>query len=161
MTWLAVWLVGVGVADLVRAGAGAGSTALRVAMASGAATVAVLAGLTALTAPIDLVVLAVSLLPLVLWIRLSAQATTTGTGHWPALASLAAGAVWLVTLSGWASPAAGLFGRWLQWADLPLVGPGRGPLTSCWWSGCCWSTSPPPTSWSDWCWWAWGRCARC
>ena len=127
MTWLAVWLVGVGVADLVRAGAGAGSTALRVAMASGAATVAVLAGLTALTAPIDLVVLAVSLLPLVLWIRLSAQATTTGTGHWPALASLAAGAVWLVTLSGWASPAGGLFGRWLQWADLPLVGPGAQP----------------------------------
>jgi hypothetical protein len=127
VTWLAVWLVGVGVADLVRAGAGAGTTGLRVAMASGAATVAVLAGLSALTAPVDLVVLAAALLPLVLWVRLSAQATTTGSGHWPALASLAAGAVWLVALSGWASPAGGLLGRWLDWADLPLVGAGASP----------------------------------
>ena len=127
MSWLAVWLVGVGVADLVRAGAGRGSRAQRAAMACGAAAVAVLAVLTALTAPVDLVVLAASLVPLVLWVRLSAEAAATGTGHWPALASLAAGALWLVALSGWASTAAGPLGRWLEWADLPLVGPGAEP----------------------------------
>ena len=60
MSWLAVWLVGVGLADLVRAAAGTSTTALRLAMGSGAAAVAVLAALTALTAPIDLVCLAVS-----------------------------------------------------------------------------------------------------
>ncbi len=127
MTWLAVWLVGVGVADLVRAGAGTRPTALRLAMAAGAATVAVLTGLTALVAPVDIVVLAASVVPLVLWVRLSEQATTTGSGHWSALASLAAGAAWLVALSGWASPAGGALGRWLEWADLPLVGPGAQP----------------------------------
>jgi hypothetical protein len=105
VSWLAVWLIGVGLADLVRAGAGAGVTALRVAMATGAAAVAVLAVLTGLTAPVDLVCLAASLVPLVLWVRLSAQAATTGTGHWPALVSLAAGAVFLVAFGGWASPA--------------------------------------------------------
>jgi hypothetical protein len=127
MTWLAVWLVGVGLADLVRAAAGASPIAQRLAMVTGAAAIAVLALLTALTAPVDLVCLAASLVPLVLWVRLSAEAATTGTGHWPALASLAAGAVGLVALSGWASPAGGPFGRWLQWADLPLVGPGVPP----------------------------------
>jgi hypothetical protein len=127
VTWLAVWLVGVGLADLVRAGAGTSTTALRLAMATGAAAIAGLAVLTALTAPVDLVCLAASLVPLVLWVRLSAEAASTGTGHWPALASLAGGVVWLVALSGWASTAAGPFGRWLQWADLPLVGPGALP----------------------------------
>ena len=127
MTWLAVWLIGVGLADLVRAGAGAGTTALRVAMAAGAGVIAVLAVLTGLTAPVDLVCLAVSLVPLVLWVRLSAEVATTGSGSWPALVSLAAGVVWLVALSGWASPAGGPFGRWLQWADLPLVGAGASP----------------------------------
>lgn len=127
MSWLAVWLVGVGLADLVRAAAGTGATALRVAMASGAATVAVLAALTALTTPVDLVVLAASLVPLALWVWWSAEATATGAGHWRALGALAVGAGWLVALSGWASPAQGLFGRWLQWADLPLVGAGAVP----------------------------------
>ena len=127
MTWLAVWLVGVGLADLVRAGAGSGPRALRAAMATGVLAVAALALLTGLTAPVDLVCLAVSLVPLLLWLRLSAEAATTGSGHWPALVALAAGAVWLVALSGWASPAAGPFGRWLAWADLPLVGPGADP----------------------------------
>ena len=127
MTWLAIWLVGVGLADLVRAGAGASATALRLAMAAGAAAVAVLALLTDLTAPVDLVCLAASLVPLVLWVKWSAEAAATGTGHWRALAALAAGAVWLVALSGWASPAGGPFARWLEWADLPLVGPGALP----------------------------------
>jgi hypothetical protein len=127
VSWLAVWLVGVGVADLVRAAAGTSPNGLRLATASGAGAVAVLVPLTGLTAPVDLVVLAASLVPLVLWVRLSAAAIATGSGEWPALASLAAGAAWLVTLSGWASTAGGPLGRWLRWADLPLVGPGATP----------------------------------
>jgi len=127
VTWLAVWLIGVGLADLVRAGVGASSTALRVAMAAGAAAVAALAVLTGLTAPVDLVCLAASLVPLALWVRWSAEAATTGAGHWRALTALAAGVVWLVALSGFASPAGGVFERWLQWADLPLVGQEASP----------------------------------
>ena len=127
MTWLAVWLIGVGLADLVRAGTGTSATAQRLAMAAGAAAVAVVAVLTGLTAPVDLVCLAASLLPLVLWVRWSAEAAATGSGHWRALTALASGVLWLVALSGWASPAGGPFGRWLQWADLPLVGPGASP----------------------------------
>ena len=118
-----MWLVGLGLADLVRAGAGTSTTALRLAMGSGVAAVAVLAALTALTAPIDLVCLAASLVPLVLWVWWSAEAVATGAGNWRALGALAVGVGWLVALSGWASPAGGLFGRWLRWADLPLVGP--------------------------------------
>ena len=91
MSWLAVWLVGVGLADLVRAGAGTSTTALRLAMGSGAAAVVVLAALTGLTAPIDLVCLAASLVPLVLWLWWSAEAVATGAGNWRALGSLAVG----------------------------------------------------------------------
>ncbi len=120
MSWLAVWLVGLGLADLVRAASG-GST--RWSSPTGAVTVAALALLTGLTEPVDLVVLAASLLSLVLWQRLSRQAVDTGTGHVGALVALGAGVAWLLGLSGWASPVGGLLGRWLAWADLPLVGP--------------------------------------
>ena len=105
MTWLAVWLVGVGLADLVRAGGR--PRAVRGSIVVGVLTVALLAAAAGLTAPVDLVVLAASVVCLGLWVRLSTQSMTTGTGHWPALAALAGGAVLLVGLSGWASPADG------------------------------------------------------
>lgn len=120
MTWLAVWLVGVGLADLVRAGGR--PRAVRGSIVVGVLTVALLAAAAGLTAPVDLVVLAASLVCLGLWVRLSKQSMTTGTGHWPALAALAGGAVLLVGLSGWASPVDGPLADWLTWADLPLVG---------------------------------------
>lgn len=125
MTWLAVWLIGVGAADLARAGGRPlvvrGSVVLGSVLV-GVVAVAALTLLTGLTAPVDLVVLAASLVFLGLWIRFSAQAASTGTGHWPALIALAGGAVWLVALSGWASPAGGALEQWLVWADLPIVG---------------------------------------
>src|SRR4029078_12478621 len=99
-----------------------GVTAQRAAMASGAAAVAVLAVLTALTAPVDLVLLAASLVPLVLLVRLAHEAASTGRGHWPALASLAAGGLWLVALSGWASTAAGPLRRWPECGRAPVSG---------------------------------------
>ena len=119
MSWLAVWLVGVGLADVVRAAFRPG--AARFPTAVGVAAVAALAVLAGLTAPVDLVVLAASLVPLGLWVRLSGQALTTGSGHGPALAALAAGGAWLVALSGWATPAGGPLARWLGWADLPFL----------------------------------------
>lgn len=125
MSWLAVWLVGLGLADLVRAGTGG---SVRWSLPAGAVTVVGLALLAGLTAPVDLVVLLASLVALALWQRLSAQAVATGTGHAGALASLAAGVGWLLALSGWASPAGGPLARWLAWADLPLTGPGADPV---------------------------------
>ncbi len=119
MTWLAVWLAGVGLADLVRA---ARPGVARWAVPAGIALVAVLAALAGLTAPADLVVLAAASLPLALWVRYSRQSLQTGTGHVPALAWLAAGALWCVALSGWASTPGGLLGRWLEWAEAPFVG---------------------------------------
>ena len=120
MTWLGVWLIGLGLADLVRAGSR--PLPARWAVVVGAVAVALLAVLAWLTAPVDLVVLAAALVPLALWVRYSAQSVATGSGHVPALAALVGGAAWLLALSGWASPAGGLLGRWLAWADLPLLG---------------------------------------
>ena len=119
MSWLGVWLIGIGLADLVRAGAPA--PVARWSPAVGAGAIAALAVLAGLTAPIDLVVLAGSLVALTAWGVLAGQALATGRGHGRALAVLAGGGLVLVALSGWASPAGGLFGRWLAWADLPLV----------------------------------------
>lgn len=119
MSWLAVWLIGIGLADLVRAGAP--RSVARWSPAVGAAAIAALAALAGLTAPVDLVVLTGSLFALGAWGVLSSQALATGHGHGRALAVLAGGAVLLVALSGWASPAGGSFGRWLAWADLPLL----------------------------------------
>jgi hypothetical protein len=119
VTWLAVWLAGVGLADLVRAGRPA---VARWAVAAGVALVVVLALLAGLTAPVDLVVLAAALVPLALWVRYSRQSLQTGTGHVAALAWLAAGALWCVALSGWASAPGGLLGQWLEWARLPFLG---------------------------------------
>ncbi|MGL5815961.1 MAG: hypothetical protein ACRCYR_00250 [Phycicoccus sp.] len=118
MSWLAVWLIGLGTADLVRSAGGRGS---RWAAPAGCATVVATALLAGLTAPVDLVALGAALVPLVGWIRLSGQATATGTGHTAALGALALAATWLVGLSGWASEAGGLLGRWLGWAAFPMA----------------------------------------
>jgi hypothetical protein len=121
VTWLAVWLAGLGIADLVRSRGR--PVPDRWAVAAGAAVVAVLAVLSGLTAPVDLVVLAAALVPLGLWVRWSAQSLVTGSGHLAALAVLATGTAWLLVPSGWASPAGGVLAGWLGWADLPGLGP--------------------------------------
>jgi hypothetical protein len=119
VTWLAVWLAGVGLADLVRAGRPA---VARWAVPAGVGVVAALALLAGLTAPVDLVVLAAALVPLALWVRYSRQSLLTGSGHVAALGWLAVGALWCVALSGWASEPAGLLERWVEWADVPFLG---------------------------------------
>lgn len=127
MSWLAVWLIGIGLADLVRAGAP--RAVARWSPAVGAGAIAVLAVLAGLTAPVDLVVLATSMAALGAWGVLSAQALATGRGHGRALAVLAGGAALLVALSGWASAVGGPFARWLAWADLPLLDASSDPGT--------------------------------
>jgi hypothetical protein len=119
VTWLAVWLAGVGLADLVRAGRPA---VARGAVPAGVGLVVSLALVSGLTAPVDLVVLAASMVPLALWVRYSRQSLQTGSGHVSALTWLAVGAAWCLGLSGWASVPGGLLERWLAWADLPVVG---------------------------------------
>jgi hypothetical protein len=119
VSWLAVWLIGIGIADLVHAAAP--RSVARWSPAVGAVAIAALAVLVGLTAPVDLVVMAASLAALIGWGVLSSHALATGHGHGRALAVLAGGAVLLIALSGWASPAGGAFGRWLAWADLPVL----------------------------------------
>jgi hypothetical protein len=119
VTWLAVWLIGLGLADLARS---TGGRAARFAPVVGSATVGAVAALAGLTAPLDIVVLVASLVPLALWLRLSDRALVTGSGQVRSLAALVAGALWLVGFSGWSTTAGGLLGRWLAWADVPVVG---------------------------------------
>ncbi len=125
MTWLAVWLAGVGLADLVRALDR--PRVSRWAVPAGAGLVLVLAALSGLTAPVDVVVLAAAIVPLGLWVRYSTQSLNTGSGHGAALGWLAAGLAWCILPSGWATVPSGVLGRWLQWADLPLV---AGPVST-------------------------------
>ncbi|HSF99024.1 MAG TPA: hypothetical protein VLA55_10050 [Ornithinibacter sp.] len=127
MSWLAVWLIGIGLADLVRAAAP--RSAARWSTAAGALAIAALAVLSGLTAPVDLLVLAASLIALAAWGVLATQSLATGHGHGRALAVLAGGALLLVALSGWASPADGTIGRWLAWADLPVLDASSDPGT--------------------------------
>ena len=124
MTWLAVWLVGLGLADLVRAGDRPRSE--RAARVVGVVAVVVVAALAGRWTAVDAVVLLGSLVPLLLWLRYSQQALTTGSGHVAALSWLAVGAAWLLLLSGWSGPVAGPAARWLAWADLPPAVAGAG-----------------------------------
>ena len=120
MTWLAVWLVGIGVADLARS---VGRPTLdRLSPVIGGVMILAMALALGLTAPADLGVLAASLLSLALWVVWSRRVLNHGEGAVRALVALAGGAVWLLALSGWQSEPGGVLGDWLLWADLPLVG---------------------------------------
>ncbi len=120
MTWLAVWLFGVGVCDLVRPLVG---TRRAIAPAAGALSVLAVGALTGLTAAADLVALTLSVVPLVLWWLASERAQgQRGRQHVVALLALAGGGLGLVAASGWAGPGGGLLARWLAWADLPVDG---------------------------------------
>lgn len=118
MAWFAVWLIGVGTADLVRAlrvappwlGAGIGvATMLLTALASGMTGIA------------DGIVLLLAAIPLVAWVTLSERTQRVGGGHGWALLVLGVTAAALLVTSGWASPPGGVLARWLEWADLPTV----------------------------------------
>lgn len=120
MTWLAVWLIGVGVSDLLRSVEH--PHVRRAAVPVGAATVVVVGLLAGLTGAGDLVALVASVVPLAGWVVLSERSLRRGGGHARALLVLGAAALALVATSGFASTAGGPLGRWLAWADLPFSG---------------------------------------
>ena len=120
MTWLAVWLLGVGVADLLRAIDH--RVVRRLAVPAGAVTVIGVALLAGLNGAADLIALLAALAPLAGWVALSERSLSRGGGHVEALLLLGGTAVLLVALSGLASSPGGLLGDWLDWADLPFSG---------------------------------------
>lgn len=120
MTWLAVWLLGVGVSDLLRAVDHA--LVRRLAVPVGALTVMTVGLLAGLTGVADVLVLFVAVAPLAGWVALSERSLSRGGGHVEALLLLGGTAVALVGLSGLASTPGGLLREWLAWADLPFSG---------------------------------------
>ncbi|MFW5474754.1 hypothetical protein ACOCJ5_15705 [Knoellia sp. CPCC 206450] len=120
MTWLAVWLIGVGVTDLLRAVDS--RPVRRAAVPVGAVTVVGVALLAGLTGVADLVALVASVVPLVGWVALSERSLRRGGGHAQALLVLGGTAAVLVAASGFASSAGGLLRDWLAWADVPYAG---------------------------------------
>lgn len=127
MTWIAIALIGVAVADLVRstrrprARLAAHLVAPVVMLA-----VALIAGTTAWA---DWVALLISALVSAAWIELSARTMRTGRGAVVALTCFGVLLVGLVLFSGAASAPGGPLARWLAWADLPgdspTVSPGK------------------------------------
>lgn len=118
MTWLAVWLIGVGVADLLRS---VDHRLVRgVAVPVGGVALVGVGLLAGLTDTADLVALIASVVPLAGWVALSERSLRRGGGHAEALVLLGGTAVTLVATSGFASTADGPLGDWLAWADLPF-----------------------------------------
>lgn len=120
MTWLAVWLIGVGTADLLRSVDQ--RLVRRSAVPVGALTVVGVGLLAGLSGTADLVALIAAVVPLAGWVALSERSLRRGGGHTEALLLLAGTAVALVATSGFTSTAGGMLGDWLAWADLPFTG---------------------------------------
>ncbi|KRE41014.1 hypothetical protein [Knoellia sp. Soil729] len=120
MTWLAVWLLGVGVSDLLRAVDH--RRVQRLAVPVGALTVLLAGLLGGLTGVADIVAMVAALVPLTGWVLLSERSLRRGGGHVEALLLLGGTALALVVMSGLASQPGGLLGEWLTWADLPFAG---------------------------------------
>ncbi|MBO0680874.1 hypothetical protein JRC04_25690 [Mycolicibacterium sp. S2-37] len=70
----------------------------------------------------DLPLLAIAVAGGIAWELLGARAERTGRRPWAPLIALGAAATAVIVLSGWASPVAGLVGRWSEWTQLPTVG---------------------------------------
>lgn len=120
MTWLAVWLIGVGAADLLRAVDH--RLARRAAVPVGGVAVVAIGLLAGLTGAADLVALVAAVAPLAGWVALSERSLRRGGGHTEALFLLGGTALALVATSGFASTAGGPLADWLAWADLPFAG---------------------------------------
>ena len=116
MSWIAVLLVGIGVADLAHS-----MRPARVVNEAVGAAVAVAVGLTAgLTDLVDAVVLAVIALVVMLWGHLVTRGFGRGPA-WPALALAGAALTIGILVSGRASATGGPFARWLDGVGLPVL----------------------------------------
>jgi hypothetical protein len=118
--WLAVWLLGVGVGDLLRAVDH--QVVRRLAVPLGAVTTLVAGLLAGLTGAAALVAMVLAMVPLAGWVALSERSLRRGGGHAQALLVLGGTALALVVMSGLASAPGGLLRDWLAWADLPFAG---------------------------------------
>ena len=116
MTWVALLLVGVAVADLVRA-----VRPVPVVEECVGAAAAVCVGLLAgLTGPRDVLALAVIAAVVVAWAQTVRRALRGAPAWWP-LATLAAALVLALLVSGWAGRADGLLGAWLDHTRVPSL----------------------------------------
>lgn len=130
MSWLAMLVLGLGVADLV---GGAVTRARWAPQASGAAAMALVFGLGHLWAgpapAAAWLALAASLACLQLW-RTHAPRAELGVGHArAALGAAGATAVLVLAASGLAGPVAGPLAGWLPWLQVPGLA-GRTPTTA-------------------------------
>lgn len=116
MSWIALLLIGIAVADLSRS--------VRpwpvVNEVSGAVVAVVLGLLAGLTRPQDVVALVAIAGLVVLWGRTVTRGLGAGPA-WPPLAVLGAALSLGVLLSGYAGPAGGLFGEWLAGVGVPVL----------------------------------------
>lgn len=120
MSWFAVWLIGLGAMDLVRALER--PMPRRVAPVVGCLVVLGLGVTAGLATPAGLFALTLSLLPLLGWWWFSRSGLQgPGGSHIPALGCLVLGGGGLLAFSGYAVSSGGVLGRWLTWAQLPLV----------------------------------------
>lgn len=118
MTWLALLLLGVSLADLVAAARPRLPAWVAPALGS-----VVVAGVALLSFTDDGNIWAVGFIvaALVLWRVMLARGETDATSARRALAALVLPAGVLLALSGWASPVHGPLATWLQWIDLPFL----------------------------------------
>jgi hypothetical protein len=119
---LAAWLVGVGVADLVRGVGRFRRRPLRLASLFVAVLLTVAVGaLAGLASGTSLVVLLLSAALAGAWILVSGRALGQGRRSGLALTVLAFGAGTPLVLSGLTRPAAGPLERWLEWTTVPQL----------------------------------------
>lgn len=117
MTWAAIVLIGLGVADLVRsASTRRGRPGAHVA---GPVTIFAVAALTGVLGWVDLLALALAAGGGALWVELSERAQKHGRHPVRALSCLAVVLTGLLAFGGAATAPDGALGHWLRWADLP------------------------------------------
>jgi len=120
MTWLALLLAGVGVADLV---ASARPTPRWVSPAAGSALVVLVAALAGLLSVADWLAVALACGTVAAWHLLAPDAEASPGRARGALAALLGPMAVLLGVSGFASAAGGPLAAWLAWVDvLPLDG---------------------------------------
>lgn len=126
MSVLAIALLSIGVADLMRLRAGRDpQRGAIITVLAGWATLVLLAVLTDLTSGTDLLLLMLSAAVLGGWVTTSSDLVDRGAAL--PLAVLAGGGVVLLVGSGAASTAEGDFARWLDWAGFTLAGADPSP----------------------------------
>lgn len=117
MSAVAVLLVAVGIADLLRRAV----QPAWVALVSGPLVVAACAAAARLWHLGDIALLVPAAVAVVAWEWLCRRCENNGRRQPAPLAVFAAALVLLTVLSGWSSPVGGAFARWSGWVQLPLT----------------------------------------